>query len=131
MDGSGTGRALSRRRLSPALRFIAVCMAAVGVLLLLGAAPVLRQPLVLVAHVEKVGVCDGQVEIDALAHDADAHHCMRFRVWGVLKGDYEEATLGLLLHSPTVTFWGRGQVGTVHLLGLEPAPNVLWLREVL
>ena len=101
---------------SPRRRLPASLVLAAGHLLL---APVLSHPVVVLGRVEKVGACDGGVRIDAIADRRQACHRTRFAVRRVLEGRFEQPAPGLILHSPSTAFWGRGGAGAKFLLGLE------------
>jgi hypothetical protein len=110
-------RVRPRHLVVPAL-VVALVLGLLGALI----APVLRQEVVVLGVVERSEVGEPGDRVDAvLRHDFDAHYFMRFRVVGVLKGQFEPKELGLRLHSPALTFWNLAAPGARYLLGFREA----------
>lgn len=134
MDEAEQPNPRGKARATPYVFAAVAAVAVLGALAFLFVAPVLRQDVVVLGRVEWVDVCDGSVDIDAVGSRYEAHYCMRFHVRRVLKGSFGKEKLGRILHSPSMTFWGHGDVGSDVLLGLEDdrgegKGRYLWLRE--
>ena len=107
----------------PALVRVGVVVGVVSLLVMATfTVPLFREPVVMLARVEKVDVCDEGDPVDAYASRYENFHCMRFQVLGVLKGSYAKSELGLILHSPTLTFWGLASPGAWFLLAFREHP---------